>query len=1375
MLYIDTLPYIKLIKRKVSLPRNQKSMEKYNLLIANNDSYESVLNLYNHPMINTPMNYKVYYTDPIIKEHIGNKNVNINYRNDRKVLYNKIKEANPNLNPQNTLEIIALKNTIYDIHPRVNAYFKYSKKNISIKNKVASYINYIANIINSDKLSGYKYKYMMIDIEALETNKLTTQSKGINNPLLYIYYALYKDSSLLEPLGSIDIYFYSKEGIIRFNPSMINEDTFRVFKREMSKLLKKISLDEVEKDDGEIDNEDDSPDEPEEVKPTGSNLESQRAKDAKEEFKDNEVDMSELKTTDDEVNVSDEEPEDLSEEDEVPEDIDEIMSEELNDIIGSMTEITHASHRRNEVKSEASIRRNKELKEKQEKLVVKDNKTVKELTTFKAEDFIIPTNDVSDSVVTINENVKSVRYANFDKSYNENLMAKDTMSIITNLNNMSIPVYIKDIKVEDTSNDLNYKETYTIHLEDENRVRHTLKFDMPKFIDGSFMYIEGNKKIINKQMFMKPIVKTGPDEVQICSNYNKIFIYRMGRKMNNKLEKFKKVIATDIPGVKITYGDSLSSNALYKSILEYDELARIIYSIEMKDCTVIFNQADIHNRLKGKSIPDGSMCIGFYNDNTPILLDYKTETIKHMGNRTDDIITFIITHANATEAYDELSSGGNKFMYASAKVMNRYVPIVLFLGYCEGLTTVLRKAKIKHTFTDKRPQITDKQTYIQFADGYLVYDIYPFENSLLLNALAYMPTKAYNYADFDEIDVYIELFGSMYGARNLSNAFDTFYEFMIDPITKEVLHDLGYPTDFVSVMLCANAMLSDNTYISENNMNLYRIRSNEIVNAILYKEIANAYARYRATSTSKTPVKISIPQNAIISNLMKVQTVEDYSTLNPIYEATKTRIASPKGVSGMNLEQAYTLDKRSYSKTMSGLIGVSTSPDGNVGVTRHLTMEPNIVSARGYIDIKDVSELNDASLYTPAEMLTPMGISRDDAPRVAMASKQSTHIVPVKKSSPVIITNGAEQTIPYYLSSDFTIVAEEDGTIVERDDKVGLVIIKYKSGKTKAIDIHPRIAKNSASGFFVENKLICDKKVGDKVKTNEIVAYEERFFNKDDFSGTRMNIGSLQKVAIMSSYSTLDDSAFITSKLSKDMATTVVMMKDCVVGKNADVSKMVSVGDTVKVGDHLIEFSTSYDDKRMNELLRSIGEEQGEDIKNLSKVPIKTKYGGVIQDIKIYCSVELSELSPSLRTIVSAYYAKNNKKKKILDKYDKSSSVVKCGMLVNEPTSTIKPSEYGKIKGTDVDGVLIEFYIKYDDALGIGDKITYFSALKSVIGEVIPEGYEPYSEFRPDEEVSSFVGPLAILARMVPSTMQTITCNKVLIELKRKLEEIYNQ
>ena len=69
----------------------------------------------------------------------------------------------------------------------------------------------------------------------------------------------------------------------------------------------------------------------------------------------------------------------------------------------------------------------------------------------------------------------------------------------------------------------------------------------------------------------------------------------------------------------------------------------------------------------------------------------------------------------------------------------------------------------------------------------------------------------------------------------------------------------------------------------------------------------------------------------------------------------------------------------------------------------------------------------------------------------------------------------------------------------------------------------------------------------------------------------------------------------------------------------------------------------------------------------------------------------------------------------------------------------------------------------------------FFSALKSIVGEVIPEGYEPYSEFRPDEEVSTFIGPSAILQRMVPSVILTMFGNKVLVELKRKIKEIYDE
>ena len=68
---------------------------------------------------------------------------------------------------------------------------------------------------------------------------------------------------------------------------------------------------------------------------------------------------------------------------------------------------------------------------------------------------------------------------------------------------------------------------------------------------------------------------------------------------------------------------------------------------------------------------------------------------------------------------------------------------------------------------------------------------------------------------------------------------------------------------------------------------------------------------------------------------------------------------------------------------------------------------------------------------------------------------------------------------------------------------------------------------------------------------------------------------------------------------------------------------------------------------------------------------------------------------------------------------------------------------------------------------------TYFSALKSIVGDVIPEGLEPYSEYRPEEEISCFLGPGALLARMTPSAILTMFGNKVIIELERQLEDIY--
>ena len=327
-------------------------------------------------------------------------------------------------------------------------------------------------------------------------------------------------------------------------------------------------------------------------------------------------------------------------------------------------------------------------------------------------------------------------------------------------------------------------------------------------------------------------------------------------------------------------------------------------------------------------------------------------------------------------------------------------------------------------------------------------------------------------------------------------------------------------------------------------------------------------------------------------------------------------------------------------------------------------------------------------------------------------SKQSRHTVQVKKSCPVLISNGAEEVCRFQLSSDFVINADEPGEIVDYDEKSKIMIAKYKSGKCRAINLAGTIVKNAGGGFFMSNELITDLKVGDKFKKDDVLAYHKDFFSNSKFNNCRLNIGTLAKVALMSNYDTYQDSTFITEKLSEDAATEMCFQKQVTIGKNSNVEYMVKEGDEVKVGDSLIQFDTSYEDNSLNNLLASLGEEDQSLVLAGSRNDVPSKYSGVIEKIKIYSTVDVDELSPSLRKIVNGYYNTIKRKKAFLEKYDPESkdSIVKCGMLIDEGTHKVEPNKFNVIKGQKIEeGVLIEFYIKHSEPLEIGSKIANYT------------------------------------------------------------------
>lgn len=395
----------------------------------------------------------------------------------------------------------------------------------------------------------------------------------------------------------------------------------------------------------------------------------------------------------------------------------------------------------------------------------------------------------------------------------------------------------------------------------------------------------------------------------------------------------------------------------------------------------------------------------------------------------------------------------------------------------------------------------------------------------------------------------------------------------------------------------------------------------------------------------------------------------------------------------------------------------------------------------------------------------------DDPFRSAMTFIQtSKHSMRTAKSMPLLITNGADEAMPYICSDTFAYKAKKDGEVIEVTDEY--MIVKYneyipcddkESYINECIDLRENVKKNSDGGFFITLKLDTDLKVGDRFKEGQVIAYDRTSFsNKNgETDNLSYNLGVLAKVAILNTDEGFEDSTSISPWMSEAMATDVVVEKDKDFSKNTNVYSMVKVGQEVQEGDPLIIFQNSFDEEDANILLKNITDP--EFVSDLGRIKMKSKYTGVIQDIKIYRTCEIEEMSESLQKIVKEYEKKIKAQKKIYEQnkmpganlLDPDYKMEATGIMKNNP-----------------DGVKIVFYIKYNDKLSVGDKVVAQSANKGVVKNIFPEGLEPFSEHHPEETIHALFAARSFNARMVTSVWTSGAINKCMIELDRQVKEI---
>lgn len=1015
--------------------------------------------------------------------------------------------------------------------------------------------------------------------------------------------------------------------------------------------------------------------------------------------------------------------------------------------------------------------RDQKLREEQKKLVVK-NSTIEEIISRDTSNVPIQTSNKSKVMHTSNQNMHTITQANFDKTYLDELYTKDILSCFNMLVDKNAPFYITGVEIKDTSDAFNYKETWTVYLTDENKKRQKIVVDLPKFQNDRFMYIEGNRWMIQKQNFYNPLVKDTPDTVMLTTNYNKIQIQRTTTRSLAVIERIFSLIKKTGDTKMFITGNSSSGNLRYISTLEYDELSKTLFKFVSGNCELCFSRDYIKENYSDK-IPKDIKGDEFYigmEGNVPVLINEDTGLDRN-GRTIAEII-----EVNLPDNYKEIFGsikGSTQIMYAEGKLAGEFIPIITTLVVWIGLKNALNMMNIRWKFNPrmkKSPMGTSSTKYIRFADGVLEYEAKIFAE-LILNGLLRMKPEKFKFEDFETEASYDDFIYAQWGSYNGINELKNFYEFLIDPITKEVCNDLMLPDTAPGLLIRAVELLADNKFVSKASDQSYRVRCIEQIPGILYSHIAN---QYKAHIKSGRRIPMTLNQKCVINTLMSsdMKTVEAYSTLNPVIEVGKTHAISTKGYRGSNSEHAYKDErKRSYDPTSVGKLAISTSADANVGVNKNLVIEPTIANARGYRkQVEDIDELKDVNVFSPVEMLTPGSARMDDPIRTAIAVKQSSHVVPVADASPALVSNGFDEALQFHLSDDFVINAEEDGKVIDVNEELGFIMVEYKSGKTKAIYTKPEIVKNSGGGFYMSNTLKpTHVKVGEKFNKDEPLAYHPAYFRYSKMNGLRYAIGPLTKMAIMSSYNTYEDAGICTEELAERMATSIVYQVNGKFKRNNNILSMIKIGDHVDIGDSLIKFDVSTEDDELSKLLSKLSDDNAAMLEEESKTDIKADHAGTIIDIKVYSLLAPENLSPSLGKIVKQYFDKGKNKKKYLDKFDSSESIMKAGYLL---TDTTEPTvnRYNSIKGNKGTDVLIEIYIEHKDVMGVGDKVAQYNANKQIISQMIPKGWEPYSEFRPDEIISSLSSPGTIARRMTPSVLNVMAANKVLIELKRKIK-----
>lgn len=1290
---------------------------------------------------------------PSYNQKYRNLLYNDRLRNNKSVmpLYDQVKRDFPWIT-RTFLNYLRYKkfNLFIDLYYYNQAYLK--NNSFTLVKSIDMYFEFIRRFINDRRITdaGYTRKTVFVPMYGWETapgTKVFDFKKNLN-PLSVIYKRLrLNPDELKEAFSGITFVFFGANAYFKFDADHIDQQTRMRFMRYSELLSSNLPIPEGEVEDSNEEENSGNAIAAEIIgdieKGTGAEINDVSGKKANTKEED---DKSKLVEKINQVSKLSKTKDDALDKLETDKDIKRIVASLQDE---SQDGVKLSAARSSRIISAQDSFLNKQI----------DGQSIRDMISTANKPKELPESNIP--IQTINDEWHHMKATNFEKEYN---LDADIMKILNSLSdkdNKAYPISILDVKKVDTSTSEDSVYTYTVNCEGYDGTRFTLHFDIPKFRDNRYMRLRGNEKIFSIEMPLLPISKTSSTRVQIVTFYNKAFVdtYNTSAGRSNPysdrlIKTINKYTGSDL---HFTRGDNSRICEKYDLPIDYIDLASVYNKISFhsnalgQNATIYFNQDEIR-KIPGVNPKNG----------IPVAISANGKCLYFNEKAGVTFSQFLITIFDSKKFKElyEKQTLLKRATYSRVWMLNTYIPAIVVLAHDLGLIKAMDLAGIVYDISES-PTIDSDQDSIKLKNGYINYRN-TYASMMLMNGLKDCTMEDISIEDLNKKTTWIEQLES-FGGRGKSDGLDNFKELMYDPITVDISKDYKLPTTWHEALIYASNILVDNKFTKHTDISTNRYRTNEIVAAQFYRVLTDAYRNYTNLAKRGRKRPMVLKQSSVIDLILQQNNTSDLSVFQPLLELEASRTISTKGVTGLNSERAYTIDKRGYDDSMVNVIAQSTGFASTVGVNRQTTIDPGITAGRGYFKQSTIKDGSVTKSMGMTEALSPFMLTSDDPFRALMGFVQTAkHGTPIEKGLPQLITTGAQEAMPYLSSDMFAFKAKDSGKIKELNDEY--MIIEYKNGEKDFVLLSEQTMKNSDGGFYITLQLGTDKKIGDSVKKGEVVAWDKTSYSKSTGLGElSYNTGSIVKVAMMSNEDGYEDSGLCSEWLTDTMASKIVVMKSISLPASTNILSMVSKGQSVKEGEPILIFQNAFDDEDANSLLKNLNIEDG-DITTIGRNIVKSKVTGVISDIKLYRTCGLDIMSESMRKIFEGY---ESKQRALANASKDTNSDFKYSTPKKLPQT-------GKLKNIE-NGVLIEIFMQYFDRLSTGDKIVSSIANKNVLYGVYKDSEAPYTDFRPNEQIDVMNSCSAIDGRIITSPFKNGALNKLLIELQRKCCEIYGK